>query len=300
MPIEKLYHTEHCEWIDVETPSPEDLAFLHERYTINTLFLEDTIDPNHLPKFEQDHVLKFFLMRENTEMARSNLNTISDISTKLGVFLFPNLIITVHRMRNRSIYELRKEILLMKNEEISADKIALNLALKVLRSYDDESKNLLEKMDQIENEIFLKNTNNPHQIRRLFTLKRKSGLNTRILNISADWVDKFKTLTLEDAEISDLKDKHKDVVTDFEHLNLQITNLISMFLALSHQKSNQVMKVLAIYSMYFFSITFITGIYGMNFDNIPELHYASSYFIILGVMISIAVLTFFYVRKKQW
>jgi len=300
MPIENLYRTEHCEWIDVESPTSEDLAFLHERYDINTLFLEDTIDPNHLPKFEQDYLLKFFLMRENTELERTNLNTISDISTKLGVFLFPNLIITVHRMRNRSIYELRKEILLLKSEEITADKIALKLALKVLRSFDDESKNLLEKMDQIENEIFLKNTNSPHQIRRLFTLKRKSGLNTRILNISADWVDKFKTLTLEDAEITDLKDKHKDVVADFEHLNLQITNLISMFLALSDQKSNQVMKVLAIYSMYFFPITFIAGVYGMNFDNIPELHYKSSYFITLGVMCFIAVLTFFYVRKKQW
>ena len=300
MPIENLYRTEHCEWIDVEAPSAEDLAFLHERYDINTLFLEDTIDPNHLPKFEQDYLLKFFLMRENTELERTNLNTISDISTKLGVFLFPNLIITVHRMRNRSIYELRKEILLLKSEEITADKIALKLALKVLRSFDDESKSLLEKMDQIENEIFLKNTNSPHQIRRLFTLKRKSGLNTRILNISADWVDKFKTLTLEDAEITDLKDKHKDVVADFEHLNLQITNLISMFLALSDQKSNQVMKVLAIYSMYFFPITFIAGVYGMNFDNIPELHYKSSYFITLGVMCFIAVLTFFYVRKKQW
>ena len=300
MPIETIYRNDHCEWIDVESPTENDLAFLHERYDINTLFLEDTIDPNHLPKFEQDFMVKFFLMRENTELERSSLNTISDISTKLGVFLFPNLIITVHRMRNRSIYEFRKEIMLDENKEITADKIVLDLALKVLKSYDDESKNLLEKMDNMENEIFFFFSNNTHQIRILFTLKRKSGLNTRILNISGDWVSKFKLLNLEQAEVTDLQDTYKDVMADFEHLNAQVTNLISMFLALSDQKSNQVMKVLAIYSMYFFPMTFIAGIYGMNFDFMPELDYKWSYFITLGVMAIIALLTFLYVRRKHW
>ena len=300
MPIEIIYRNEHWEWIDVEAPTQEDLNFLHERYNINTLLLEDTIDPNHLPKFEQDNGVKFFLMRENTELERTNLNTISDISTKLGIFLFQNMIITVHRMKNRSIYEFKKEILLPEHESITTDKIALKLALKVMKSFDEESQNLMETMDNIENEIFLKTTNNSNQIRRLYKLKRKSGLNARILNISTDWIDKFKTLNLSDTEVSDLKDKHKDVIADFEHLNAQVTNLISMFLAMSDQKANQVMKVLAIYSMYFFPITFIAGIYGMNFENMPELQQPLGYFLTLGLMGFITLLTFIYVRRKRW
>lgn len=300
MAIEIIYRNDHCEWIDVEAPTEEDLNFLHDRYEINTLLLEDTIDPNHLPKFEQDHLVKFFLMRENTELERANLNTISDISTKLGIFLVKDVIITVHRMKNRSIYEFKKEIKGSENTEINSEKIALNLALKVMKSFDDESKNLMETMDNIENEIFLKNTNNSNQIRRLYQLKRKSGLSARILNVSSDWIDKFKLLKLDDAEITDLKDKHKDVITDFEHLNAQVTNLISMFLAMSDQKANQVMKVLAIYSMYFFPITFIAGIYGMNFDNMPELHQPLGYFLTLGLMGFISLLTFIFVRKKRW
>lgn len=300
MPIEIIYRNEVCEWVDVEAPTEEDLKFLHERYQINMLLLEDTIDPNHLPKFEKDHLVKFFLMRENTELERANLNTISDISTKLGVFLLDKVIITVHRMKNRSIYEFKKEIRLEENSHLKAESIALELALKVMKSFDDESNALMETMDNLENEIFLKNTNNSNQIRRLFQLKRKSGLNSRILNISSDWVEKFKTLNLDDAEITDLKDKHKDVITDFDHLNSQVTNLISMFLAMTDQKANQVMKVLAIYSMYFFPITFIAGIYGMNFDNMPEIHTQKGYFVTLGVMGLIALLTFLFVRKKRW
>ncbi|UJF29747.1 magnesium transporter CorA [Kaistella sp. 97-N-M2] len=300
MPIEIIYRNDHCEWIDVESPTEDDLNFLHQRYEINMLLLEDTIDPNHLPKFENDHMVKFFLMRENTELERANLNTISDISTKLGIFLMDKVIITVHRMKNRSIYEFKKDILLPENAEITAETIALQLALKVMKSFDDESQSLLQTMDNIENEIFLKNTNSSNQIRRLYQLKRKSGLNARILSISSDWIEKFKLLKLEDAAITDLKDKHKDVITDFEHLNAQVTNLISMFLAMSDQKSNQVMKVLAIYSMYFFPITFIAGIYGMNFDIMPELHEPSGYFFTLGLMGFIALLTFLFVRRKRW
>ncbi len=300
MPIELIYQNHHCEWLDVEAPTQEDLDFLHQRYEINMLLLEDTIDPNHLPKFEQVSTVKFFLMRENTELERASLNTISDISTKLGIFLLKNTIITVHRMKNRSVYELKKEILLPENKEIKVEKIALDLALKVMKSFDEESQNILETMDNIENEIFLKNTNSANQIRRLYQLKRKSGLNARILNISTDWIIQFKTLTLDESEINDLRDKHKDVIADFEHLNAQVINLISMFLAMSDQKSNQVMKVLAIYSMYFFPITFIAGIYGMNFDVMPELHHKWGYFITLGVMGLIALVTFIYVRRKRW
>ncbi|WP_080779963.1 magnesium transporter CorA family protein [Chryseobacterium phocaeense] len=299
MPIDTLYRDSQCEWVDVEAPTAEDLKFLHERYEINNLLLEDTTDPNHLPKYEEDGNVKFFLLRESTELERKNLNTISDISTKIGIFLLENTIITIHRMKTKSISETKKELSSMQTE-VPSSKIALMIALLVMKSFDDESISLLETMDNIENEIFLKNTNHTNQIRRLYKLKRKSGLNSRVLTISTDAVDKFKLLNLQDSEIVDLKDKHKDVVADFDHLNIQITNLISMFLALSDQKANQVMKVLAIYSVYFLPITFIAGVYGMNFDNMPELHHKNGYFITLGLMALVVICTFIYARRKQW
>ncbi|AYZ13113.1 CorA family divalent cation transporter [Chryseobacterium arthrosphaerae] len=299
MPIDTIYRCEHCEWVDVESPTAEDLKFLHERYEINNLLLEDTIDPNHLPKYEEDGNVKFFLLRESTELERKNLNTISDISTKIAIFMLDKTIITIHRMKTKSISETKKR-LQATQEDANPQKIALMIAILIMKSFDDESISLLETMDNIENEIFLKNTNHTSQIRRLYKLKRKSGLNSRVLVISTDAIDKFKLLNLQDSEIVDLKDKHKDVVADFDHLNIQITNLISMFLALSDQKANQVMKVLAIYSVYFLPITFIAGVYGMNFDNMPELHHKYGYFITIGAMATVVISTFIYVRKKQW
>ncbi|MCI3937001.1 magnesium transporter CorA [Chryseobacterium aahli] len=299
MPINTIYRDSGCEWIDVEAPTDEDMKYLHERYEINNLLLEDTLDPNHLPKYEEDGNVKFFLLRESTELERKNLNTISDISTKIGIFLLEKTIITVHRMKAKSIAETKKE-LSESSDHVHPHKIALMISLVIMKTFDDEAISLFETMDNIENEIFLKNTNHTNQIRRLYKLKRKSGLNSRVLTISNDAVDKFKLLELEDSEVVDLKDKQKDVVADFDHLNIQITNLISMFLALSDQKANQVMKVLAIYSVYFLPITFIAGLYGMNFDNMPELHTKHGYFYTLGLMGVIVICTFIYARRKQW
>ncbi|WP_267405278.1 MULTISPECIES: CorA family divalent cation transporter [unclassified Chryseobacterium] len=299
MPIDTIYRDSQCEWVDVEAPTQEDLKFLHERYEINNLLLEDTMDPNHLPKYEEDGNVRFYLLRESTELERKNLNTISDISTKIGIFLIDNTIITIHRMKTKSIVETKKRLSLSK-DETTTQNIALMMALLIMKSFDDESVSLLETMDNIENEIFLKNTNHTNQIRRLYKLKRKSGLNSRVLTISTDAIDKFKLLGLQDSEVVDLKDKHKDVVADFDHLNIQITNLIGMFLALSDQKANQVMKVLAIYSVYFLPITFIAGVYGMNFDHMPELHYKYGYYITIGIMTLVVICTFIYARRKQW
>ena len=299
MSIEIVYQNEHCEWIDCEAPTKEDLDFIQKRYEINALLLEDTVDTNHLPKFEEDEGVKFFLTRENTDLERKSLNSISDVSTKLGILIINKTIITIHRMNNKSIYEYKKEVLLAK-EEVTPSIIALKLGLKVIKSYDDENIILLDKLDKMENEIFLNNSNLSNKIKRLYKLKRKSGLNTRILNISSEWVNSYKYLDLTDAQFTDLTDKYKDVVADFEHLNAQVTSLIQMFLALSDQQANQVMKLLAIYSVYFLPLTFIAGIYGMNFDVMPELHSPYGYYITLGVMLTIVLITFIYFRRKKW
>ena len=105
-----LHKTIEYEWIDILEMKQEDIAEISKKYDINHYWLEDCIDPNHLPKFEDNGNLKFFLTRLNTSTERLILNTISDVSTKLGIFLKDNLILTVHRIENDALKSLLKEI----------------------------------------------------------------------------------------------------------------------------------------------------------------------------------------------
>ena len=300
MTVNVLYQGENFQWIDILGMKQEDIASISEKYNINSLLLEDCIDPNHLPKFEDLGDLKFYLTRLNNSTERTHLNSISDVSTKLGVFLRDNLILTVHRIESDAIKSIINELNSNKLANSNPYKIALKLAQNIFKSFDNENDVLQEQMDTMENEIFMKNISNSNQLKRLYLFKRKVGLNLKVLNLSADWVNNLDKLPLEDIEIKDLKDSYKDSISDFDHLTYQITNLISLFLALSDQKANQTMKMLAIYSVYFLPITFIAGVYGMNFKFMPELEHPYGYFATIGLMLLVVLVTFIYVKRKKW
>jgi len=83
--------------------------------------------------------------------------------------------------------------------------------------------------------------------------------------------------------------------------NRDITaGLLELYLSTMSNKTNEVMKVLTIIATIFIPLTFIVGIYGMNFDNMPELHWPWAYFAVLGIMALIAVGMLFYFRRRKW
>jgi magnesium transporter len=79
-----------------------------------------------------------------------------------------------------------------------------------------------------------------------------------------------------------------------------IWSLMDMHMTIISNKMNEVMKVLTIIATIFIPLTFIAGVYGMNFDNMPELQYKYGYFILLGVMIIIFIFMLMYFRRKKW
>ena len=119
-----------------------------------------------------------------------------------------------------------------------------------------------------------------------------------ILNLSktdSDLIDEdtsihYKEL-LENIKLAtEASDSYRDILSD--QLNIYHTIISS--------KLNDVMKFLTVFSVIFIPLTFIAGIYGTNFDFLPELHFKYSYFIMLGVMLVIAVGMLIFFKKKKW
>ena len=77
-------------------------------------------------------------------------------------------------------------------------------------------------------------------------------------------------------------------------------SLMEMYMSNMSNKMNEVMKVLTIMASIFIPLTFIAGIYGMNFDHIPELHYKNGYYYVWAVMIALFIGMMFYFKKKKW
>ena len=79
-----------------------------------------------------------------------------------------------------------------------------------------------------------------------------------------------------------------------------LTSLQDLYISELGFKANSIMQVLTIVATIFIPLTFLVGVYGMNFDYLPELHYKYSYFILWGIMLLMAILMLFYFRRKNW
>lgn len=100
----------------------------------------------------------------------------------------------------------------------------------------------------------------------------------------------FKELLENINQASDSTDTYREILSD--QLNIYHTTISN--------KLNDIMKFLTIFSVIFIPLTFIAGIYGTNFDVLPELHFEYSYFIMLGIMFTIVIGMLIYFRRRRW
>jgi magnesium transporter len=91
-------------------------------------------------------------------------------------------------------------------------------------------------------------------------------------------------------QASDVSDSYREMLTD--QLNIYHTTIST--------KLNDIMKFLTVFSAIFIPLTFIAGIYGTNFEYLPELHFRYSYFVMLGIMVSVAIGMVVYFKKQKW
>lgn len=299
MEIKTLYKDNNFEWVDIQGLKYENVEEISNRYEINILHLKDCINANHLPKAEDLGNTKFILTRSSFDPKRGTLNSINDISTKVGIFVRDNFILTIHRVENEIINKIVSDLETAIFREPTSYKIVLELGLGFLKSFRKENVSLLEKMEKLENDMFSGEQNSSVEIKRLHRFKRRTGLNLKLLNLSSEWVNFYDKLPIDKVEINDLKDTHIEVLNGFEYLNSQSTNLISLFLALSDQKNNESMKILAVYSAYFLPITFLASVYGMNFQKMLGIEREDGFYIMLGVMALVILITSIFIKRRN-
>lgn len=98
----------------------------------------------------------------------------------------------------------------------------------------------------------------------------------------------------------ELKDLCLSLIDDCEQLELRLESNVNLFFSVQGHKMNEVMKTLTVVATIFIPLTFLAGIYGMNFSHMPELEWPYGYFMLLLLMLLVAILMLFYFRKKRW
>ncbi len=290
-PIIAKHLFEHYTWIDITTQGIHDLKpYLHD-FELDDFQLSDSLQHGHLPKFEDQGNYKFLILRLYTGTPTSKLHSMTEISTKLAIFYNEKTIITIHRL---PISFLGDVCSTSPNTFNALTGIIRNL----VKSFVEPTKELSNNIDELEKIVFLKQ-NQPIKLNAFYTQKSKTRILLKLVGISQYVVNQIKVDEQHYSALQDIKDVLFNVYLDLEAVIENTQNLVNTHLSISAQKSNDVMKLLTVFSAFFLPLTFIVGVYGMNFQNMPEIGWKYGYYAVLGIMFAVVLVIFFWFKRKK-
>jgi magnesium transporter len=289
------------EWINFLEPDQNELEQLAKDLKILPIYIQDILQAEHLPKVEpigEDGC--FFLIARVIDPGLGNkeFNSIQEATRKLAIFYQPDQVVSIQRSQYPWLEEM-----VQKSDSLPADLTSFQLVCKLLkqcfRSYEPILFKLVADLDFFEGKMF-ENEKFPPFAKSLYAIRRKASILKRLFTVSSSLTDFLKSSTYSEPLAQDAVDMFNRIHTLIEDINERAGSLINLNLAISSQRSNEVMRFLTIYSAFFMPLTFLVGIYGMNFSVMPEISWKWGYAACWCAMLGMAGFHFWWFRRKKW
>jgi len=287
-------------WLNVYGLDPEAVDRICRHFHIHTLSAEDVLNTSQRPKLEvfEDHL---FVVIRQIQIREERLR-----NEQLAVFCFGDTILAFHEQPGDIFDPVRKRI--EKPTSRFRERGTDYLLYAIIDSVVDHLYPLLEgyglALEELEEEI--SHNPRPSSQRRLFSMKRDLSLLRRAIWPIREVVDNLyrdESGHLPDslnAFLRDVQDHAMQVLDLLESYRETASGLSDLYQSSVGNRMNEIMKVLTIMASFFIPVTFIAGVYGMNFEHIPELHWRYSYFVFWGVCLLLTCGLALYFWRKGW
>lgn len=290
-------------WINVDGVHQVDiLEKIGKHFDIHPLVLEDIAHIGQRPKVEE-YASYIFIELNMIFFHESKVELESD---QISFVLGNNFLLTFQE-KERDIFHPIRERLRSENlriRKLGVDYLLYSLIDMVVDNYFVVLEKMGEKLEELEETVMSRPTNKTlhliNQTKREMIALRKSVWPAREV-ISELYRSESPLINdTTDVYFRDVYDHTVQVMDTIENYRDIISGIQEIYLSSISIKTNEVMKVLTVISTIFIPLTFIVGIYGMNFRNMPELNWDWAYFAVMGIMFVIAVGMLFYFKRKKW
>ncbi|MFB9055551.1 magnesium/cobalt transporter CorA [Mariniflexile ostreae] len=295
--------TDSITWINVNGLNHvEAIETIGTHYNLHPLTLEDIVNTSQRAKLEEYDDYIFVVLKMLYYDADETI-----ISEQVSFVVGENYVITFQESDGDVFDGVRERIRHGKGRirTMGADYLLYALIDAVTDNYFIIIETMGNKIEDLEDNLF--NGISKDQISiEIQNLKRevlKVRRNIFPLREIINKIEKNDTPLIKEKTLHYFRDIYDHTVQISENLEIyreMIWGLMDMYMTSISNKMNEIMKVLTIMSTIFIPLTFIAGIYGMNFDNMPELHYKYSYFILWGLMILLFIGMLIYFKRKKW
>jgi len=289
-------------WLDIQDEITPEVRALLQSFGCNDLAINDCSRTRHPPKVENFDANCFILFRGIAQLD----DALTLVPQQLGMWVGHNYLITVHQGHSVSIDQLFDNAL-QENVLPSPNILALRLLHYAAGRYLEKLMAAEERIAVLEDQLL--DINSEEVLKELVTYRSRLRKLRRIFN----YHQRIAETILRDGSVflgtgndasyhirRDLYDRCERLLSLCTLYYELCGDLVDGHISLSSHQLNITMKVLTIITAVFVPITFIAGIYGMNFDNMPELHSEYGYYFVIGasVLIAVAMITLF--KKVRW
>lgn len=281
-------------WIDAGL---DDLELLQTLFQLHDLAVEDCLnEEEQRPKLEL-YDSHYFIVINSIRFDDEEI-----FLRALNIFLFKHAIITVTRQK---INEIRAIKPVLWEEEVNApDRFVYHLVDLVLDNYFIVGDRIEAKIERLEEDILM-HTKKSH-LNEIIGLRGEILWLKKMLVPQRDliWSLSKKELRLIDRELQkyfgDIHENAVKITEEFETFRDLMGNLREAYQSSLSNRTNEIMRIFTALTTIFMPMTIITGIYGMNFDNMPETHWLHGYYAVLAVIFGVGLSMFWFFKKKNW
>ncbi len=292
----------YVNWIEVT--GLRDLNSISEignQFSVHPMLLEDILNTQHLPKYEEEENYSAIILKAFADDGQGNFkkNHITLVLTNNTIIQFQDL---EHDLLNAKIERIKQSK--GRARKLKVDYLYYVLLDAFIDSYYVFFTNMNEKSSELEERLLSKGVGNLmeeiHSLKAELNDIRKNlfPLRDTIANLIEDEPEFINKKNM--VFFNDLKDHLNQLVEFYLHYNENIKALVDLNSAILSNNLNAVMKTLTIIATIFIPLTFIAGIYGMNFDYMPELHWRWAYFLVWGIMLLVTIGMILFFKRKNW
>jgi len=290
-------------WINVD--GLHDLALMKEigsTFDLHPLLMEDILNTGQRPKLEEFDNCLFIVVK----MLRYDKEKQMIASEQLSMVLGATFLLTFQEQPG-DVFEPVRERIRKQKARIRAsgiDYLAYALLDCVVENYVFIIERLGEQIEDMEEEV-LENAV-PAVMEKINSFKHEMNFIRKSVRPAREAViqlSKLDSTLINDQTIPFLKDLQDLITQAAEAIDTyrdMLSDQLNLYNSVISNRMNDIMKVLTIFAAIFIPLTFIAGIYGTNFEYLPELKFKYSYFIFWGVLLGVAVVMLSYFRKKKW
>ena len=302
----KLFSNRQIQWTDVPAPSQIQYNELSDDLGLPESIIQNCLNPDYLPHVETYGSTRFVILRIPEPVSDGKADSVQELTTKIAIFIRENKVISIHRIPDlHAIKEVTGTLNALTEDHIKDVSSLTVLGLffeQVALAFESPINHLEGSMEKFEENIF-NHKRSKALLQEGYYIKRKASAYRKVLKATLEVMNRLGPLEM----WQDSRDKLARYQFYADDIFENTQGLLGLHLSIASQRTNEasfrtneIMRVLTVLTIFFLPLNFIAGVFGMNFVHLPGSNHEYGFWISIALMLVISIALFGYIALKGW